>query len=125
MHDWLRSTSTEDVFNVEVYGNFVLKDSETKLLSASHGYRCLSDVALSSGVREEGDYSVLLQDTSDCRNLAASLVDGRATAHFAKIFKKSSNAILGLTQIVLCCDTLAKSSWQNKFLPMKIYPVGE
>ena len=106
---------------MEVYGNFILRDSKTGDLTPSHGYRNTSDVQLGSGLRDEADFSLPLAGAYDARHLAASLLNGSATRHFERIFDNSSRSILGLAQVVLCADTFTKEPWLDKYRPAKIY----
>jgi hypothetical protein len=122
LYDWLKASTGKREFNVEVYGNFILRDSKSGELSASHGYRNTSDVQLGSGLRDEADFSLPLGDSWDTRYIATSLLNGSATRHFERIFDNSSRSIVGLAQVVLCIDTFSKGgTWIDEHSPSKIY----
>ncbi len=111
---------------MEVYGNFILRDSKTGDLTASHGYRNTADQHLGSGLRDEADFHIPLAGTYDARYIANSLLNGSATSHFERIFVNSSRSIVGLVQLVLCSDTFNRgSSWLDKHAPSTIYAASK
>jgi len=118
--DLVRSLANESgPFTFEIYGNFLLQDVKTKRLSVSHGYRCVSDVSLSAGFRDQSDFSVEVSSSSHLDDLADGLVSSRYLRHFERIFADSSRSIVSLLQVVICCDKLtSRGTWHE---PGKIY----
>lgn len=105
--DLVRSLSeAKETCVFEIFGNFLLQDKRTGVLSLSHGYRCVSDVSLASGFRDECDFSVEVRHPRHLGELARNLHNGTYARHFERIFQDSQRAIVSLLQVVVCCDKL-------------------
>lgn len=111
---------------MEVFGNFLLRDNKTKELTNSHGYRAIQDVAaLGSGLKEDPDTHHKLKSPEDVVELARGLIAGTATTHFGRRHLEESDkkTVVGLVQVVLCCDSMGKAKWLQKFKSAQIYDV--
>lgn len=98
----------------EIFGNFLLQDIKTGALTVTRGYRCVSDISLTSGFRDGCDFSVEVSRAAHLGDLATNLLNGTYTRHFERIFQDSSRAIVSLLQLVVCCDKLTFSrSWHR------------
>lgn len=122
MRKQLMSHTTKDVFKFEIFANFILRDNKTGVLSSSHGFRCLDDIVISAEGKDSSQLVKTVHGVQDCRELVSGLFNGETDNHFVRIFETSSNSILGLVQIVVCCDVVVPSTkWTRTYEPYKIY----
>ena len=108
-----------------MFGNFLLRDNKTNELTNSHGYRAIQDVAaLGSGLKEDPDAYHKLKTSGDVVELARGLISGKAASHFIRRLDESERkTVVGLVQIVLCCDSVGRGQWLQKFESARIYDV--
>ncbi len=98
----------------EVFGNFLLQDAHTGALSLTRGYRCVSDISLTSGFRDGCDFSVEVSRPAHLGDLARNLLNGTYLRHFERIFQDSTRNIVALLQLVVCCDKLSiRTTWHR------------
>jgi len=107
-------TDSRETCVFEIFGNFLLQDIKTGVLSLTRGYRCVSDISLTSGFRDGCDFSVEVSRAAHLGDLARNLLNGNYLRHFERIFQDSARAIVALLQLVVCCDKLTlRQGWHR------------
>jgi hypothetical protein len=125
-YDLLKNSTGQSEFKVNTFGNFVVRDNETNRLSAAHGFRPpeFSDLGNSSSSKGLPEHRFKLESSQSVQHAAHNIINGSATARYERAFQSSNISIVGLIQVVLCCDTIAKGmSWLQKYKPNTPYEV--
>jgi hypothetical protein len=128
LNDLLRSSTGANKFVLETFANFILRDNETGILSASHGFRADPEDPKELGTgnlkEEESNHQITLEGSDSVLHSAHSILNGSATARYERLFQKSSRSIVGLVQLVLCCDRVANDlKWLTKYKDNQIFEV--